>query len=142
SYGAELTDCDAAAVEKMPGVIKVLRDGNFLAVVASKEFLAVKAMNALSAAARWKETARLPEHEDVLSLVTGLPSQDSTIFQRNDPSARGVKKIEATYTRSYQMHGSIGPSCAVAQFSGGEMTVWSHTQGVYPDRQAIAEMLH
>src|SRR5882757_395446 len=50
SYGAQLTECDIAAVEKLPGVIKVMRDGNFLAVVAEKEFQSVKAMNALSAA--------------------------------------------------------------------------------------------
>jgi nicotinate dehydrogenase subunit B len=141
SYGAELTACDAAAVEKMPGVVKVLRDGNFLAVVANKEFLAVKAMNALSAVAKWKETARLPKQDDVVALVTGLSSRDSTIFQHSDPSAIGTRTIEATYTRPYQLHGSVGPSCAVAQFADDGLTVWSHTQGVYPDRQAIAEML-
>jgi hypothetical protein len=43
--------------------------------------------------------------------------------------------------RPYQSHGSIGPSCAVAQLIDGAMTVWTHTQGVYPDRQGIAEML-
>jgi nicotinate dehydrogenase subunit B len=141
SYGAELIACDTAAVEKMPGVVKVLRDGNFLAVVANKEFLAVKAMNALSAAAKWKETARLPKQDDVVALVTGLSSRDSTIFQRSDPSATGVRTIEATYTRPYQLHGSVGPSCAVALLAADGLTVWSHTQGVYPDRQAIAEML-
>jgi nicotinate dehydrogenase subunit B len=141
SYGAELTECDTAAIEKMPGVVKVVRDGNFLAVVASKEFLAVKAMNALSAAAKWKETARLPKQDDVLALVTGLPSKDSTIFERSNPSVAGVSTIEATYTRPYQSHGSIGPSCAIAQLADDGLTVWSHTQGVYPDRQAIAEML-
>ncbi len=141
SYGADLTNCDTAAVEKMPGVVKVVRDGNFLAVVANKEFLAIKAMDALSAAAKWKETARLPNHDDVISLVTGLPTRDSTIFERSNPSASGARTIEATYARPYQSHGSIGPSCAVAQFTDGALTVWSHTQGVYPDRQAIAEML-
>jgi CO/xanthine dehydrogenase Mo-binding subunit len=47
SYGAQLADCDPSAVEKLPGVVKVVRDGNFLAVVAKKEFQAIKAMNAL-----------------------------------------------------------------------------------------------
>ena len=56
SYGAQLTECDTSAIEKMPGVVKVVRDGNFLAVVATKEFQAIKAMAALSAAAKWKET--------------------------------------------------------------------------------------
>jgi nicotinate dehydrogenase subunit B len=141
SYGAQLTECDTSSVEKLPGVVKVVRDGNFLAVVASKEFQAIKAMAALSAAAKWKETPSLPKQNDLLRVLTSLPSQDKTIFQASNPSAAGQKTIEATYTRPYQSHGSIGPSCAVAQLTDGTMTVWTHTQGVYPDRQGIAEML-
>jgi CO/xanthine dehydrogenase Mo-binding subunit len=142
SYGAVLTDVDTAAIEKLAGVVKVVRDGSFLAVVAKKEFQAVKAMRALSAAAKWKETAELPKQDDLLTLLTTtLKSEDHAIFERNDPSAIGQKTIEATYTRPYQSHGSIGPSCAVAQLTDGAMTVWTHTQGVYPDRAAIAEML-
>jgi CO/xanthine dehydrogenase Mo-binding subunit len=141
SYGAQLNECDTSAVEKLPGVVKVVRDGNFLAVVAAKQFQAIKAMNALSAAAKWQETASLPKHDDLLRVLTSLPSQDTTIFQQSNPTAAGQTTIEATYTRPYQAHGSIGPSCAVAQFVDGTMTVWTHTQGVYPDRQGIAEML-
>jgi CO/xanthine dehydrogenase Mo-binding subunit len=141
SYGAQLTECDTAAVEKMLGVVKVVRDGNFLAVVAKQEFQAIKAMHALWAAAKWQENAKLPKQDDLPSMLMAMPSQDSTIFQRSDPKVAGQKTFEATYTRPYQSHGSIGPSCAVAQFADGKMTVWSHTQGVYPDRQAIAEML-
>ena len=141
SYGAQLTDCETSAIEKLPGVVKVIRDGNFLAVVAKKEFQSIKAMNALSAVAKWKETAGLPKQDDLLRVLTNLPSQDSTIFERTNPSVIGKQTIEATYTRPYQAHGSIGPSCAVAQFVDGAMTVWTHTQGVYPDRQGIAEML-
>jgi nicotinate dehydrogenase subunit B len=140
-YGAQLIDCDTSAIEKMPGVVKVVRDGNFLAVVASQEFLAVKAMNALAAAAKWKETAQLPKQDDLANVLTRLPSQDSTIFERSNAAAVGGKTIEASYTRPYQSHGSIGPSCAVAQFTDGAMTVWTHTQGVYPDRAGIAQML-
>jgi CO/xanthine dehydrogenase Mo-binding subunit len=142
SYGAELADCDISTVEKMPGIVKVIRDGNFLAVVGNREFQTVKAMKALSAAATWKEHARLPKQDDLASVITNLPAQTSVIFEHNDPSVRGERTIEATYTRPYQSHGSIGPSCAVAQLADGTMTVWTHTQGVYPDRQAIAEMLH
>jgi nicotinate dehydrogenase subunit B len=140
-YGAELIECDTAAVEKMPGVAKVVRDGNFLAVVAAKEYQAVKAMWALSAAAKWRETAKLPKQDNLPDVLTKLSSRDETIFQRNNPSAAGARTIEATYTRPYQAHGSIGPSCAVAQLLDDTMTVWTHTQGVYPDRAGIAEML-
>jgi nicotinate dehydrogenase subunit B len=141
SYGAQLTELDTSAVGKLPGVIKVVRDGNFIAVVAAKEFQAIKAMAALSSAAKWRETATLPKQDDLPRVLTSLPSQDFTIFEQSNPSVTGVKTVEATYTRPYQAHGSIGPSCAVAQFSDGVMTVWTHTQGVYPDRQGIAEML-
>ncbi|OCK55999.1 molybdopterin cofactor-binding domain-containing protein [Bradyrhizobium sp. LMTR 3] len=141
SYGAQLTECDTAAVEKLPGVVKVVRDGNFLAVVAEKEFQSIKAMNALAAAAKWKESASLPKQDNLLNVLTSLPSQDTTIFERSNPAVAAHKTIEATYTRPYQAHGSIGPSCAVAQFIDGAMMVWTHTQGVFPDRQGIAEML-
>jgi CO/xanthine dehydrogenase Mo-binding subunit len=141
-YGAELAACDTSAVEKMPDVVKVIRDGNFLAVVGSKEFQTVKAMKALAAAATWKERASLPNQNDLAAMLTSLPAQSSTIFEHRDPNVRGERTIEASYTRPYQSHGSIGPSCAVAQLADGLMTVWTHTQGVYPDRQAIAEMLH
>lgn len=141
SYGAQLIGYDNAAIEKMPGVAKVVRDGNFLAVVAAKEFQAIKAMNALSASAQWRETASLPDQNDLARVITGLSSQDSVIFEQKNASVSGRQTLEATFTRPYQSHGSIGPSCAVAHFAGGAMTVWTHTQGVFPDRQAIAEML-
>jgi len=141
SYGAELVECDTATIGTMPGVLRVVRDGNFLAVVAKGEFQAIKAMRVLAGAAKWQETAKLPKQDDLPSMLMALPSQDSVIFQHSDASVAGQKTIEATYTRPYQSHGSIGPSCGVAQFADGKMTVWSHTQGVFPDRQAIAEML-
>ena len=141
SYGAQLSECDTSSVEKLPGVVKVVRNGNFLAVVAKKEFQAIKAMRALSAAAKWNEKPALPNQNDLLSVITGLPSKDSVIFEVSDPAVSGQRTLEATYTRPYQSHGSIGPSCAVAQLNNDVMTVWTHTQGVYPDRQGVAEML-
>ena len=141
SYGAQLMECNTPATEKMPGVIKIVRDGNFLAVVAKKEFQAVKAMAVLSAGAKWKETPSLPKQDDLARVLVNLKSQDKTIFQQGNPPAATIKTLEASYTRPYQSHGSIGPSCAIAQSVDGTMKVWTHTQGVYPDRQAIAEML-
>ena len=142
SYGARLVEVNTAAVEKMPGVVKVVRDGNFLAVVAEREFLAIKAMRALPASARWHESAQLPKEDDLASLLLRLPAQDSVIFDEHGASAVAGKKLEASFTRAYQMHASIGPACAVAKLEDGSLTVWSHTQGVYPDRAAIAQMLH
>ena len=140
SYGARLTSLDVTNIEKMTGVVKVIRDGNFIAVAAYREFQAIKAMQALSRAARWEETHGLPRHPH--SVLLGLPAQDLVIFDKQDaPVASATVTLDATYTRPYISHGSVGPSCAVAHLTEGVMTVWTHTQGVYPDRRAIAEML-
>jgi nicotinate dehydrogenase subunit B len=157
SYAARLLGVEVSAVEKMPGVVKVLRDGKFLAVVAQREFQAVKAMRALSGAARWQESEALPRQARLHETLLGLPSHDQTICETHaqlSPAAQvappapaaaqpqhNPATLAATYTRPYISHGSMGPSCAVAHLNDGYMTIWSHTQGVYPDRQAIAEML-
>ena len=141
SYGAKLASVDTTAVEKMPGVLKVVRDGNFLGVIAEREFLAIEAMRALAASVRWQETAKLPDQNNLPAMLTALPAQDISVLDNRQPSAGSAKSLEATYSRPYLVHGSIGPSCAVAQLENGTLTVWSHTQGVFPDRDAIAEML-
>jgi nicotinate dehydrogenase subunit B len=141
SYGATLAALETAAVEKMPGVLKVIRDGNFLAVVAEREFQAVKAMRMLASAARWNEKPGLPRQLDLAAAILALPAQDTAILDRRQEGVSPAKTLEATYTRPYQAHGSVGPSCAVAQSGEAGVTVWTHTQGVYPDRDAIAEML-
>ncbi|WP_342241079.1 xanthine dehydrogenase family protein molybdopterin-binding subunit [Inquilinus sp. OTU3971] len=143
STGARLTALDMGAVEALPGVVKVVRDGNFLAVVAEQEFQAVKAMRLLAAAAQWQEEANLPDQSRLPEVLLALPAKDFTILERYGatPSTPG-RTLEARYSRPYLLHGSIGPSCAVAQQDrDGLLTVWTHTQGVYPDRKAIAEML-
>ncbi|HVJ54169.1 MAG TPA: molybdopterin cofactor-binding domain-containing protein [Aliidongia sp.] len=142
SYRAALKSVDLDAADKMAGVVKVFRDGNFLAVVAEREFQAVKAMRTLAASAEWDETAILPAAGRLADAITALPSRDLYILDRHDGTGQAARTLEATFTRPYQSHGSIGPSCAVAQAVDGSLTVWTHTQGVYPDRAAIAEMLH
>jgi nicotinate dehydrogenase subunit B len=141
SYGAKLLDVDLDSIAKMTGVVKVLRDGNFLAVVAYREFQAIQAMSALSRAARWQESAVLPDQAHLQKSLLEWPAQDQVIFDKHEPTGPASHTLEATYTRPYLSHGSVGPSCAVAHFTEGLTTIWTHTQGVYPDRQAIAEML-
>ncbi|HEX4969907.1 MAG TPA: molybdopterin cofactor-binding domain-containing protein [Steroidobacteraceae bacterium] len=141
SYGARLQEIDTTKVEHMPGVVKVVRDGSFLAVAAEREYQAVSAMTALAAAAKWEGSAPLPERRDLFTHLLQQPAQTSTILERGTVAADSQRAFEATFRRNYQMHGSIGPSCAVAQSKDGVMTVWTHTQGVFPLRGAIAKML-
>ena len=142
SYGARLTQLDAGAVESMPGVVKVVRDGSFLAVAAQGEFQAIDAMQALSALAKWEQGPVLPEQATIYDTIRQLPSNDSTILDKGTPGQQGAHTVRATYHRPYQLHGSIGPSCALAIFEADKLTVWTHSQGVYPLRNALADMLH
>ncbi len=119
----------------------MIRDGNFLAVVAKREFQAIKAMRMLAASVEWDETAQLPIHGNLADVLVALPSRDLKVFDNHQDARPAVRTLEASYSRPYQSHGSIGPSCAVAQLVDGVVSVWTHTQGVYPDRAAIAEML-
>jgi len=141
SPGARLRALDASGVERLPGVIKVVRDGDYLAVAAEREFQAVTAMRALAAAARWDEQPSLPDQAGLYAYLESLPADTHIILDRPGPPAVAVKTVEAAYSRPYQMHGSIGPSCAVALFQDGALMVWSHAQGMFPLRQSIAEML-
>ena len=139
-HGARLVEVDTAQTEAMPGVVKVVRNGSYLAVVAEKEFQAIQAMRALQAAAKWDLGTELPADQNAAwSFLKSAPAQIDVIVDR--PLGQPVKTIEADYARPYVMHGSIGPSCALAVMEEGKLTVWSHTQGVFPDRQAIAELL-
>jgi CO/xanthine dehydrogenase Mo-binding subunit len=138
-YGARLRALDTAAVTSMPGVVKVVRDGNFVAVVAEREFQAIAAMRALAKAAQWDERTKLPDSKQIHELLPTLPSQN-TVIHDNGKSGTGPGLIEADYRRPYQMHASIGPSCAVGLYRDETLTLWTHSQGVYPLRGAIAEM--
>jgi nicotinate dehydrogenase subunit B len=139
--GARLKAFDPSVVRQMPGLLEVVRDGDFIAVVAAAEYQAVQAARALADAVIWEPAANLPAQSDIYDLLLRLPSQDTVIDERGDaiPAAEGL--IEAVYRRPYQMHAAIGPSCAVGWYRDGGLTVWTHTQGVFPLRAALAEMV-
>jgi CO/xanthine dehydrogenase Mo-binding subunit len=141
SWFARLTDVDTSSIKKMPGVVEVIQDGNFLAVVAEKEFQSVQAMRALTALAHWEEKARMPNEAELPAVLEKSESQVGVVAEAGGKFSSGVKTYSAQFTRPYQMHASIGPSCSVAHLDNGVMNVWTHTQGVYPDRNAIAQML-
>jgi len=136
-------DAALAATGQLPGVRRVVRDGSYLAVLADGEWQAVVAMNALAAGVRWEGGAVLPAPDAIHATLQTLPSQDIEVLRRGSvPAAgtEGARSVTARYTKQYVLHGSIGPSCAVGQLVDDELTIWTHTQGVYPLRAALAEL--
>jgi nicotinate dehydrogenase subunit B len=141
SYAARLRSVQTSTIERAPGVLKIVRDGSFLAVIAEREYQAVKAMDALALASRWDETKTLPEPTRIYDWVRSAQSREHVIREGRMAVEPGGRTLEAVYHRPFQLHGSIGPSCAVALSEAGGLTVWTHSQGVYPLRAALAEML-
>ena len=143
SYGAKLTDLDTTAVEKMPGVIKVVRDGSFLGVVAERDDQATAAATALGKAAKWKVEKLPTGTEGIFDWLTSAKTDDTEILSKpRSGGAAPAKVIEATYLRPYQMHGSIGTSAAIAELGDdGVMTIHTHSQSVFDTGDAIAELL-
>ncbi|NMO15350.1 xanthine dehydrogenase family protein molybdopterin-binding subunit [Pyxidicoccus fallax] len=140
SPGASLVEVDTARVEGLPGVLKVVRDGDFLAVIATREWLAIKAAASLAETARWREQEALPV--DVHAWLLEQPTQDTVIEDTPRPTDEAsARTVEARYRRPYQMHGAIGPSCAVAEWDGDVLTVHSHSQSIFDTTEAIARML-
>jgi nicotinate dehydrogenase subunit B len=134
NYGAKLASIDEAAIKAMPGVVAVVRDGSFLGVIAEREEQAIKASVALGKNAAWTPGPALPDQASIYDHLLALPDDPHVISDKQAPLPDGAKVIEATYRKPYMAHASIGPSCAVAQFRDGKMTVWNHSQGVFPLR--------
>ena len=142
SPGALLTGLDEAAARAMPGVVAVHRDGSFVAVAARREEQAINAASALRASAQWRAGAPLPPSG--AALFTHMQAQrsvDTVVAEKNDAAPAATRNFEQQYTRPFQAHASIGPSCAVAQWAGDKLQLWSHTQGVYLLRNDLAKAL-
>jgi nicotinate dehydrogenase subunit B len=141
-YGSTLESVDETKARAIGGVIAVVRDGSFLGVIAEREEQAVKAREALADAAKWKPGPELPDPARIFEHLKSLPTKVETIGVKQAPVlASAPKIIEATYTKPYMAHASIGPSAAVAEFRDGKFTVWTHSQGVFPLRAELAKAL-
>jgi nicotinate dehydrogenase subunit B len=140
-YGSKLDSVDEAAVKAMPGVVAVVRDGSFLGVVAEREEQAIKARGALRSSAKWTLGPELPDPARIFDVIKSLPSKDATIGVKDGPAPTDARTFEAVYTKPYMSHGSIGPSCSVAEFRDDKLTVWTHSQGVFPLRSELVKAL-
>ncbi len=141
---ARLLSVDEAAIRRMPGVVAVLRDGNFLAVAAEREEQAIAAARAMQNSARWEEPGDLPPvGAGLFAHMKKQRTSDSVVSEKKAPAdtPAAARTLTATYTRPYQAHASIGPSCALAQWNDDKLRVWCHSQGVFPLRSDLGKAL-
>ncbi|GAA3758898.1 molybdopterin-dependent oxidoreductase [Plantactinospora mayteni] len=163
SPAATLVEVDTAAVRLRPGVRAVVRDGDFLGVVAEGEENAERAATALAAAARWHEEPTLPDEHDISRFLRAGPAESIPVPDPGhagpaptnpaptnpgnadpghaDPGAAGrvVRRLRATYSRPFLAHASMAPSCGAARWAedGTAVSVWSHSQGIHGLGRAI-----
>lgn len=135
----ELKDEDVRA---MAGFITVVRDGNFTGVVSATEHGAENALQTLRKGATWSDGDELPDENDLASFLKAQPVESTVIDKRTaaTPEA-GTRTIRRQYTRPYIAHASIAPSCAIAQWKGDRVAVWTHSQGIYLLRADLALVL-
>ncbi|HEX4238192.1 MAG TPA: molybdopterin cofactor-binding domain-containing protein [Xanthobacteraceae bacterium] len=140
--GATLGAIDEAAIRRAArGPISFLRDGNFLAIVGDDETAVEAAATAAAAHATWRGVEQSSGLQQEANWLLQRPSINRTIGAPPSDSRRGLQSYEAVYTRGHLAHASIAPSCALALYRDGHLTVWTHCQGVYPLRAALSRML-
>jgi nicotinate dehydrogenase subunit B len=140
--GTSLIAVDEASVQNIPGLVAVVRIGDFVGVIAEREENAAKAAAQLKIT--WKPTPTLPDLRDVETALRANPSAPRTLTDKGDVDAAiadAAKPMHRTYIWPYQMHGSIGPSCAVADYREGQIRVWSGTQNPHILRADLALLL-
>jgi nicotinate dehydrogenase subunit B len=143
AFGARLEGVDENSIKDIAGVVKVVRERDFLGVVAESEWGAIKAAHTLKASWSKSETlpdaARLWEHVRASKVV-----KDEATSTVGDAAAAlaepGARALNATYDFAIHTHGSIGPSCAVAEFKEGKLTSWSASQATHGLRKQLATM--
>jgi nicotinate dehydrogenase subunit B len=139
---AKLTEIKEDAARAVPGLVAIVRDGNFAGVVSETEAGAEAALTALRKGASWTAGETLPDGNGLAQWLKAQPSE-LTVIDKKTSSATGGKArtIRRQYARPYIAHASIAPSCAMAQWSGDRVRVWTHSQGVYFLRADLAMVL-
>jgi nicotinate dehydrogenase subunit B len=143
ALGAKLQSVDLGSIKSVADVVQVVRDGDFLGVVARSEWGAIKAAQMLKAT--WSKSETLPDQAKLWEHVRNskVAVNEITSSTGNVGAAfatLGAKVFKATYDFAIHTHGSIGPSCAIAEFKDGKLTSWSASQATHNLRKQLAAM--
>jgi len=143
--GAKLASIDESSVRGIPGFIKVVSKGNYVAVVCEREEQAIRAARQLKVNWQKPATAPFPSSEDIYKYIrSATPTSGSEPNVTGDPDAAlagAATVVEAEYEFPFQGHTAIGPAHAMADPSNDQMTIWSNDMKSYGMRTSVAEFL-
>ncbi|MGO8251837.1 molybdopterin cofactor-binding domain-containing protein [Rhizobium ruizarguesonis] len=140
--GNSLISIDETSVAHIDGLVGVVAIGDFVGVVATREEIAIEASGSLKVV--WRAPPEWPDLNMPEKALRANPSTPRKLADRGNVDmalAGSAQPMNRTYVWPYQMHGSIGPSCAVADYNDAGLTVWSGTQNPYPMRRDLALLL-
>ncbi|MET0167105.1 MAG: molybdopterin cofactor-binding domain-containing protein [Vicinamibacterales bacterium] len=140
--GATVGSVDESSIRELPGIVKVVVKGDFVGLVAQKPWQAMQGAERLKVS--WTRGTQLSSHADLYSRLRTQPARDTLLVDSGDVDARlaaAPTVLRSTYHHPYQMHASIGSSCAVADVQRDKATLWSATQSAYPMRNTSAMLL-
>jgi nicotinate dehydrogenase subunit B len=139
-HGARVASIDESAARQVNGFVQTVRKGDFVAVVAHNEWAAVKAARAMQV--NWTAGTGLPDQATVFETWRQRPVAKEEVTQNVGDAKTSLdasaKRIKATYDFAVQTHATIGPSCAVADFQGGKLTVWTSSQATHSMQHELA----
>jgi nicotinate dehydrogenase subunit B len=139
-FRAKLKSLDEAMIRRAAGApIEILRDNQFVAFLSEREAAVVAAVGAAEQGAVWDDARNLSPALSETASLKELPSQ-AFPSEAPAPEQSNRRRLTAGYSRPYIAHGSMGPSCGLAVMRDGELTVWTHAQGVYPMRMMLARV--
>lgn len=140
--GAKIGNIDEAGIKRAAkGPVDFVRTGNFLAIVGDNETAVDLAGAAAVDHVTWNNVETPTPLQQEASWLLQRPAIDRVIGAPEPTDSQGRQRFEATFTRGYVAHASISPSCGLALFKDGHLTVWTHCQGVYPLRGALVKAL-
>jgi nicotinate dehydrogenase subunit B len=143
AYAARLRRLDTERLRReVPTLRHVWVDGSFIAVLATDEWQAQRGAIRAAELAEWVPAPDLPTEVPLRDALRQWPGPQRRVAEQGTALPDDEYPYRATYVKSYLMHGSVGPSCALAEYRGGTLRVWTHSQGVYPLRGSLSNWLN
>ena len=139
SPSARLAEFDVGEIASQPQVVRVVRDGSFIGVVAETEEAALAATARMERLATW--TSGAPAPSDPVQALRDTSAEPEVVYSAGDPDGITGRRVATAVSRPYLAHASIGTSCAIAEWTGGALLVHTHSQGVFQLRGALAAVL-
>ena len=142
---AKPLEVDETSIAHIPGVVKVVREGSFVGVVAETEWAAIQAAKTLKVT--WsKPQTQMPANREAVDayLTNTKPVRERTTVKRggvDSAFSQAAKMMQATYHWPFQNHGMMLPSCAIADVQRDKVTIWTGAQGPFTTRDRISAMM-